>query len=121
MSNVTLSEIANACAREFGVTLDGMRRRYPNSGHREIAAVTARNTGMWLAKMHTPHASAEIYAFFGMRHGNYAGECVRKIQERHWLDFGFAKCVARIEEEIDRIHEARVDRMLEGDEGRAAA
>ena len=121
MSNVTLLDIARVCGAEFGVSLDEMRRSYRNSGHREVPAVTAGNTGMWLAKRHTPHTSAEIYAFFGMSHSNYAGECIRKIAEREWLDSAFAERVARIEDALDRIHEARIDRALGIAEGRASA
>jgi len=97
MSKISLMDIAAACGAEFGVTLDEMRRSYRNSGTREVPAVTARNTGMWIAKRHTDHTSAEIYAFFGMSHGNYAGECIRKIAERYELDLNFAERVARIE------------------------
>lgn len=100
MSTVTLMDIAAACDAEFGVTLDQMRRCWRNSGHREVPAVTARNTGMWLARRCTDHASAEIYAFFGLSHVNYAGECIRKIAERYELDLDFAERVARIEAEL---------------------
>lgn len=121
MSNVTLLDIARVCGAEFGVSLDEMRRSYRNSGHREVPAVTAGNTGMWLAKRHTPHTSAEIYAFFGMSHSNYAGECIRKLGERIALDLDFAERMVRIEDAIDRIHEARIDRALGMPEGRTAA
>ena len=100
MSTVTLMDIAAACGAEFGVTLDEMRRNWRNSGHREVPAVTARNAGMWLARRCTDHASAEIYAFFGLSHVNYAGECIRKIAERYELDLDFAERVARIEAEL---------------------
>lgn len=100
MSTVTLMDIAAACDAEFGVTLDQMRRCWRNSGHREVPAVTARNTGMWLARRCTDHASAEIYAFFGLSHVNYAGECICKIAERYELDLDFAERVARIEAEL---------------------
>jgi len=96
MSTVTLMDIAAACGAEFGVTLDEMRRNWRNSGHREVPAVTARNAGMWLARRCTDHASAEIYAFFGLSHVNYAGECIRKIHERRQLDADFAERVDRI-------------------------
>lgn len=119
VSKVTLEDIAAACAREFGVTLEDMQRGYQNSGQREVLAATARNTAMWFAKTYTVHATREIYAFFGMDQRNYASQCIRKIAERIYFEPEFSERVARIKDNL-KSHEARTDRAFK-DDGRAAA
>lgn len=125
MSNVTLLEIANACASEFGVTLPEMRKRHYThaskwrTGERSTAQI-ARNIAMWLGRRHTTKSIPEIGEFFCLTHRKSASMQIH-VGEQMAGHPDFAECIERIEEEIDRIHEARVDRMLEGDEGRAAA
>lgn len=125
MSNVTLAEIANACAKEFGVTLPEMRsKQYTHaskwrSGERSTAHI-ARNIAMWLARRHTTKSIPEIGEFFCLTHRKSASVQIQ-IGEQMMGQPEYAERIERIEEAIDEIHEARVDRMLKGDEGRVAA
>lgn len=125
MSNVTLLEIANACAAEFDVSLPQMRaKQYTHAskwrtGDRSPAQI-ARNIAMWLARRHTTRSIPEIGEFFCLTHRKSASVQIH-LGEQMANQSEFAERIERIEEEIDRIHEAKVDRMLAEDEGRAAA
>lgn len=123
MSNVTLLEIAELCAKEFGVTLPQMRAKHAVGGRAPIRsdALLARNAAIWLARRHTTRSLAQIASFFciyekrGIRRAEQVAASLLEV------DRDLAAKVERVEEEIDRLHEARVDRVFSGEEGRATA
>jgi chromosomal replication initiation ATPase DnaA len=67
MTTLSLTEIARAVGREWGVRFEDMRRNWRNAWHREVPAVTARSVAMWLAKLEGGHAMRDICPFFGLR------------------------------------------------------
>lgn len=96
MTTLSLTEIARAVGREWGVSFEEMRRNWRNAGHREVPAVTARSVAMWLAKLEGGHAMRDICPFFGLRDVNYGGELIRKVHYRLWHDAAFRRRVTRV-------------------------
>lgn len=123
MSNVTLLEIANICAREFGTTLPAMRARHATGGKTPIRsdALLARNTAIWLARRHTDKSAAQIALFFCLSEKRGVFRASQVTEELLDVDRDLKAIVEIIEEAIDEIHEAKLDRMFAGDEGRAVA
>jgi hypothetical protein len=105
MSNVTLQEIAECCAREFGVDVAALQL---NAERRvkEAPGQVARDCYIWLAGIHTNKdnaAIAELIAFNRDR----VRDIKSRMGDRMTWDRRRGARIARIEEEIDRIHEAR--------------
>jgi hypothetical protein len=105
MSNVTLGEIAECCAREFGVEVSALSLRAERHV-REAPGQVARDCYIWLASIHTTRDTLAIAAQI-----SFSRDRVRDIRSRMgdrvtWDKRRRAR-LARIEEEIDRIHEAR--------------
>lgn len=115
MSHVTLEEIASACAREFGVTLEALRARHGNKGVKRTQANIARDAAVWLARRHTQHTYSEIAAAVGItaKHARQAAERAAKAFELIMEVEDMSDRIARIEQEIDRIHERRIDELFE--------
>jgi hypothetical protein len=105
MSNVTLQEIAECCAREFGVEVSALSLR--SERHvKESPGQVARDCYIWLASIHTTKSTEAIADLIG-----WSRDRVRDIRTRMgdrvtWDKRRVAR-IARIEDEIDRIHEAR--------------
>jgi hypothetical protein len=105
MSNVTLQEIAECCAREFGVDVAALQLRAERHV-KEAPGQIARDCFIWLASIHTRADTSAIAAQI-----SWARDRVRDIRSRMrdrvtWDKRRVAR-IARIEEEIDRLHEAR--------------
>lgn len=122
MSNVTLSEIADLCAKEFGVTLEQMRARHSTGGRAPVRsdALLARNTAIWLARRHTSKTLPQLARFFDICDARSVSRALQVAADLVEDNRMFAARVEKIEEEIDRIHEARLDEVMAGGEGRAA-
>lgn len=123
MSHISLEEIAELCAREFGVSVEQMRQRQWSNGKGQATpAHIARNAVVWLARRHTKRSFGEIARCVGLdgaqrrRAAERAAKAFQALLETGELD----DHLERIEAEIDRIHEARIDQRL-ADEGRIAA
>jgi hypothetical protein len=105
MSNVTLQEIAECCAREFGVEVSALSLR--SERHvKESPGQLARDCYIWLSSIHTTRNTEAIADLIG-----WSRDRVRDIRSRMgdrvtWDKRRRAR-LERIEEEIDRIHEAR--------------
>jgi hypothetical protein len=105
MSNVTLQEIAECCAREFGVDVAVLQLRAERH-IKEAPGQVARDCYIWLASIHTRADTAAIAAQIA-----FSRDRVRDIRSRMgdrmtWDKRRRAR-LERIEEEIDCIHEAR--------------
>jgi hypothetical protein len=105
MSNVTLQEIAECCAREFGVDVAALQLKTERHA-KEAPGQIARDCYIWLAGVHTTKDNAAIAAQIA-----FSRDRVRDIRSRMgdrvtWDEKRNTR-IARIEEEIDRIHEAR--------------
>jgi transposase len=105
MSNVTLQEIAECCAREFGVDVAALQLR-ADRHVKEAPGQVARDCYIWLASIHTRADTLAIAEQI-----SFSRDRVRDIRSRMgdrmtWDKRRRAR-LERIEEEIDRIHEAR--------------
>jgi hypothetical protein len=105
MSNVTLGEIAECCAREFGVEVSALSLRAERH-IKEAPGQVARDCYIWLASIHTRANNAAIADLIG-----FSRDRVRDIRSRMgdrvtW-DKKRVRRLERIEVEIDKIHEAR--------------
>jgi hypothetical protein len=105
MSNVTLGEIAECCAREFGVEVSALTLRAERHV-KQAPGQLARDCYIWLASIHTSASNAAIADLIA-----FSRDRVRDIRSRMgdrvtWDKRRRAR-LERIEEEIDRIHEAR--------------
>jgi hypothetical protein len=105
MSDVTLAEIAAACAREFGVDVSELSLRAERHV-KEAPGQVARDCYIWLASCHTTKDTGAIAAQIA-----FSRDRVRDIRSRMgdrmtWDNRRRAR-LERIEEEIDRLHEAR--------------
>jgi hypothetical protein len=105
MSNVTRGEIAECCAREFGVEVSALSLRAERH-IKEAPGQVARDCYIWLASIHTRANNAAIADLIG-----FSRDRVRDIRSRMgdrvtW-DKKRVRRLERIEVEIDKIHEAR--------------
>jgi hypothetical protein len=105
MSNVTLAEIAAACAREFGVEVSALSLRAERHV-KEAPGQVARDCYIWLASCHTTKdtgAIAELISFNRDR----VRDIRSRMGDRMTWDKRRRARLERIAEEIDRIHESR--------------
>jgi hypothetical protein len=118
MSDVTLAEIVDLTAAEFGVTLAEMRANHSgaNRGQRFLerpAGLSARRVAAYLAHRHTALQWRKIAA---MLSGSLSDARFRMREDAEMVAFllgcdkDLAAVVERIEAQIDEIHESRVAR-----------
>jgi hypothetical protein len=105
MSNVTLGEIAECCAREFGVEVSALTLRAERHV-KEAPGQVARDCYIWLASIHTTANTAQIAALIDWNRDRVR-DIRNRMGDRMTWDKRRRARLARIEEEIDRIHEAR--------------
>jgi hypothetical protein len=105
MSNVTLGEIAAACAREFGVEVSALQLRAERHV-KEAPGQIARDCYIWLASIHTTKSTEDIAGLIGWSRDRTRDIRSRMADRVTWDKKRRAR-LERIEEEIDRIHEAR--------------
>lgn len=113
MSNITIQEIADLTAAEFGVTLEEMRGRFHLGGRQpdHPPALLARYVVAWLARRHTQMTFTEIGEFVNVLRRETVRDYPPFVDARREASRKFREAVERIERHIDDIHEARVDAM----------
>jgi hypothetical protein len=110
VSNLSAREVFELTAAAFGTTVQEMATRHQGRG--DPMSSNARDCAVMLARRHTPATYAELAVIFGwtskaaptrLRKGAavFEGACFTDMIHRITLDI--------IEENIDRLHEARAD------------
>ncbi|MBC7168705.1 helix-turn-helix domain-containing protein [Phenylobacterium sp.] len=95
MSRVTIAEIKQAVAEEFGVdlaTLEGQRRT--------AEYVRARHAALWLAQRLTPHSYTAIAKRMGHRAAKSVTIAVRRIDAALVADEDLARRIAALERRL---------------------
>ncbi len=75
LQTATLSEVAKAVARQFGVPLSGLRGK-----KRAHGVVLPRQCAMFLARELTDHSLASIAQFFGRRHHSTVVHACKRLE-----------------------------------------
>lgn len=111
MSNVTIQEIADLAAVEFGVSVEQMCSQFRTNGRspQRPHALIARNVSIWIIRRHTEVSLTGIGQFFGIATHETLHRAVDYVESRRGLDRAFADRVESIERCIDDIHEMRMD------------
>jgi hypothetical protein len=105
MSNVTLGEIAECCAREFGVEVSALSL-LAERHVKEAPGQLARDCYIWLASVHTRADNAAVADLIGFSRDR-TRDVRSRMGDRVTWDKKRRARLERIEEEIDRIHESR--------------
>jgi chromosomal replication initiation ATPase DnaA len=108
MSNITIIEIAQICAEHIGTTIHDMSRlRGPEA---RKGAATALAMTAYLTRRHTRYSYADVAELF-----DTDTERIRKLgvdmRQRVIWSRATAQRISRIEDEIDQVHEARMELM----------
>lgn len=112
MSNITVREIFDISASAFGVTIDDMAKHYRGNRRGSIPnAMAARGVAIILATRHTEASYPEVARTIGW-HNRMAGvrfaELGARVEKLLTTDWVARLCSEIVEDEIDRIHEARM-------------
>ena len=114
MSNVSAREVFEITAAAFGTTIQAMGKRYQGRHGNTPMPAVARTCAVLLARQHTGETYTRIAAIIGWRlpvHATRIRQAADKFPDKLISDLVLRLQVQAIEDEIDRIHEARIEAM----------
>ena len=114
MSNVSAKEVFEITAASFGTTIAAMGKRYQGRYGNTPMPSVARTCAVMLARLHTGETYTRIAAIMNWHlpvHATRIRKAADKFPDRLVSDLVLKLQVQAIEDEIDALHEARVEAM----------
>ena len=114
MSNVSAREVFEITAASFGTTIAAMGKRYQGRHGNTPMPAVARTCAVMLARAHTGDTYTRIAAIIGWHlpvHATRIRKAADLFPDKLISDLVLRVQIQAIEDEIDRLHEARVEAM----------